>query len=125
MNTKINLLTEKIIGICINIHKKIGSGLYESVYEEILCYEFKKNKIKYERQKNIPVIYEKIKLNIGFTADIIVDKKIILELKSIETILPVHKKQLLTYLKLTNLKIGLLINFNSSLLKDGITRLIN
>ena len=121
----LNKLTEKIIGICIDIHKKLGPGLFESVYEEILCYELSKKNISYERQKTIPVIYDEIKMDIGFKADVIVDDKVIIELKSVENILPVHKKQLLTYLKLSDKKIGLLINFNVQLLKEGITRIIN
>lgn len=118
-------LTEIIIGKCIKIHRTLGAGLFENVYENILCYELTKEGLKCERQKQIPVYYDNINFNIGFSADIIVEQKVILELKSIEFILPVHKKQLITYLKLTGIRFGLLINFNTNLLKDGITRIIN
>jgi len=120
-----NKLSEIIIGKCIKIHSKLGAGLFESVYEAVLFYELSKDDIYCERQKPISVQYENINFEIGFIADIIVENKVILELKSIENILNVHKKQLLTYLRLTGLKLGLLINFNSYLIKDGITRIVN
>jgi GxxExxY protein len=97
----------------------------ESVYEELLAYELSKSNIKYARQIGVPVVYDDIKMELGFRADLIVGDKVILELKSVESILPVHKKQLLTYLKLSDLKLGLLINFNVTLIKDGITRIVN
>lgn len=120
-----NELSQVIVNSSINIHKKLGPGLLESVYEEILSYELKKERLKIERQVGIPVTYDELKMELGFRADIIVDNKVIIELKSVETILDVHKKQLLTYLKITGLKLGLLINFNVALLKDGITRIVN
>ena len=120
-----NDVTEKTISLAIKIHRALGPGLLESVYEEILCYEFEKENIKFIRQASIPVIYEEVQLKIGFRADIIIENKVIIELKSVDRILPVHKKQLLTYLKITNIKLGLLINFNENLLKDGITRIAN
>ncbi len=120
-----NELSTAIIGICIDIHSKLGPGLFESVYEEVLAHELGKNNLFFERQKPIPVIYDTLKMNIGFIADIIVENKVIIELKSVEKIHDVHKKQLLTYLRLTNIKLGLLINFNESLLKHGITRIVN
>ena len=110
---------------CVKIHKILGPGLLESVYEEALFFELNKSGAKCEKQTGIPVIYENIKLDIGFRADIIVEGKVIIEIKSVEKILPVHKKQLLTYLKLTGLKLGLLINFNEELVKNGITRIVN
>jgi len=99
--------------------------LLESVYEEILFYEITKDGIKCKRQVSIPVLYENIKMDIGFRADMVVEDKVILELKSVENIMPVHKKQLLTYLKITGMKLGLLINFNVELIKNGITRIVN
>lgn len=120
-----NELSRVIVDSCMRIHKRLGPGLLESVYEEILCYELSKLGISFKRQVGIAVEYDEVKMDLGFRADIIVDRKVIIELKSVETVLDVHKKQLLTYLKLTDLKLGLLINFNSALLKDGITRIAN
>lgn len=97
----------------------------ESVYEEILFYELKQQNLVVERQKAIPVVWKEKKMEIGFRADLVVEKKVIIELKSIERIAPVHPKQLLTYLKITNLRLGLLINFNEKHIKDGITRVVN
>lgn len=107
------------------IHSKLGPGLLESVYEEIMYYELVEAGLQVERQKGLPVIWKNRKLDLGFRADIIIENKVILELKSVELIAPVHPKQLLTYLKLTNLKLGLLINFNEALIKNGITRIVN
>ena len=120
-----NELSKIVVDCCYKIHTTLGPGLFESVYEEVLVYELKSRKINYERQLDIPVEYQGLKMTIGFRADIIVEKKLIVELKSVEKILPVHKKQLLTYLKLTKLKLGLLVNFNEALIKDGITRIVN
>lgn len=120
-----NELSRIIVDKCIKIHRALGPGLLESVYEELLAYELFKENTKFARQIGIPVNYDEIKMDLGFRADLIVGDKVILELKSVENILPVHKKQLLTYLKLTNLKLGLLINFNVALIKDGITRIVN
>ena len=120
-----NEISGIVIDKCLKIHKSLGPGLLESVYEEVLIYELQQDNFKCEKQVEIPVIYENVKMDIGFKADIIIENKVILELKSVENILPVHKKQLLTYLKLTNLKLGLLINFNVDLIKDGITRIVN
>ena len=120
-----NEISGIVIDKCLKIHKSLGPGLLESVYEEVLIYELQQDNFKCEKQVEIPVIYENVKMDIGFKADIIIENKVIIELKSVENILPVHKKQLLTYLKLTNLKLGLLINFNVDLIKDGITRIVN
>ena len=120
-----NEISGIVIDKCLKIHKSLGPGLLESVYEEVFIYELKLEHLKCEKQVEIPVLYENVKMEIGFKADIIVENKVILELKSVENILPVHKKQLLTYLKLTGLKLGLLINFNVDLIKDGITRIVN
>ena len=120
-----NKITAEIIGAAIEVHKALGPGLLESVYEEIMFHELINLGFKVERQKAIPVIWNDKKLEIGFRADLIVENKIIIELKSVEELAPVHYKQLLTYLKLTNIKLGLLINFNENLIKDGIKRVVN
>jgi len=120
-----NDISSIIVNTSFHIHKQLGPGLLESVYEEILYYELVKKGLFVERQKSVPVIWNEIKLDIGFRTDLIVEKKVIIEIKSVESISNVHLKQLLTYLKLTNLKLGLLINFNESLIKDGITRVVN
>jgi GxxExxY protein len=120
-----NELSKIIVDCCYKIHTTLGPGLLESVYEEVLAYELKIKKLKYKRQLDIPVDYKEIQMPIGFRGDLIVEKKVIIELKSVEKILPVHKKQLLTYLKLTKFKLGLLINFNEALIKNGITRIVN
>jgi len=120
-----NELSKIIINTCYNIHIKLGPGLLESVYEEILYSELIEQGLKVDRQRAIPVFWKDKKMEIGFRADLIVEDKVIIELKSIEQIAPVHPKQLLTYLRITNLKLGLLINFNEKLIKDGITRIVN
>jgi GxxExxY protein len=121
----LNAITGNIIDAAIKVHKVLGPGLFESVYEEVLAYELIKRSMLVERQVAIPVQYEEVKMDVGFRADLLVEKEIIVEIKSIESIRPVHKKQVITYLRLTNHKIGLLINFNEELLKNGITRLFN
>ena len=120
-----NEIAKIIVNTAYNIHVKLGPGLLESVYEEIMCFELKNQGLKIEAQKGIPVYWNDVKMNIGFRADIIVENKVIIELKSVEKIAPVHPKQLLTYLKITELKLGLLINFNEKLIKNGITRIVN
>ena len=120
-----NDLSAIIVDCCYRIHKKLGPGLLESVYEEVLCYELREAGLFYRRQSGIPIYYNELILELGFRADIIVEEKVIIEIKSIESLTPVHKKQLLTYLKLTGLKLGLLINFNEALIKDGLVRIVN
>ncbi len=120
-----NELSKNILDICFRIHSTLGPGLLESVYEEVIVYELTCAGIHCARQVEIPIQYDKVKLDVGFRVDIMVEDKVIIELKSIESIQPVHKKQLLTYLKLTHLKLGLLINFNTEKLKDGIVRIVN
>jgi GxxExxY protein len=120
-----NELSKIIVNTAFRIHSQLGPGLLESVYEEILYYELQKQGLYVERQKGIPVFWDDLKMDIGFRADLIVEKKVIIEIKSVETIAPVHPKQLLTYLKITGLKLGLLINFNEVLIKNGITRIVN
>jgi GxxExxY protein len=104
---------------------KLGPGLLESVYEEILFFELSNIGLKVERQKSLPVVWKNLKMNLGFRTDLIVEEIVIVEIKSVEQIHPVHPKQLLTYLKLADLKLGLLVNFNSPLIKTGITRIVN
>jgi len=120
-----NELSKIIVNCCFQIHSKLGPGLLESVYEEILAYELQKNNLNIKRQYGISVFYDDVKMDLGFRADLIVENKVIIEIKSIETIAPVHQKQLLTYLKITGLKLGLLINFNEALIKNGIQRIVN
>jgi GxxExxY protein len=120
-----NEISRIVVDICFHLHKQYGPGLFESVYEEIICYELKEKNIVFTRQQPIPVIHKEIKMEIGFRADVIVENKVILELKSVENLNPVHYKQLQTYLKLTDMKLGLLINFHTELIKDGITRVVN
>jgi len=123
---EINEITGLILDSCIRIHKELGPGLFESVYEEVLEYVLvRENGFHVERQKPVPVIYKEIKMNDGFRLDLLVEKQIIIEIKSVELLAPVHYKQVLTYLKLLNLKNGLLINFNVDLLKDGFHRVFN
>ena len=107
-----NDISFKVRGILFDIYNKLGPGLYESVYEEILAHELKKVNLRFSRQQALPVIWEDIKMDQGFRADIIVENKVIIEIKSVEGIFNVHNKQLLTYLKVSELKLGLLINFN-------------
>jgi len=121
----VNTLTGNVIGAAIEVHKTLGPGLLESAYEECLCHELNLRGISHERQVPLPVKYKGVKLDCGYRIDILIDKTIILELKVTENTEPIHKAQLLTYLKLAGLKIGLLINFNVPILKDGITRLVN
>ena len=120
-----NEISARILDCCFKVHRNLGPGLFESVYEEILAFEMLDNRLDFERQKVISLIYGDIKLDAAFRADFIVENKVIVELKSVEKILPVHKKQLLTYLKITQCKLGLLVNFNIELLKNGIHRVVN
>lgn len=120
-----NEIAKLLVDICFKIHNKFGPGLFESVYEEIICYELMKINLPFKRQQAIPLVHEEIKLEIGFRADLIIDNKVLLELKSVELLAPVHYKQVQTYLKLTDIKLGLLINFNVNLIKEGIHRIVN
>lgn len=120
-----NQISKILMDIFIKVHSQLGPGLLESVYEEAICYELIKREIPYKRQVGIDVYYDQIKMKIGFRADLIIDEKVIIELKSVENVLPVHKKTLLTYLRLSKLKLGLLANFNVNLIKHGIIRIVN
>ena len=121
----INDLTGKVIGAAIEVHKFLGPGLLESTYEECLCRELELRKFFFERQKELPVEYKGVKLDCGYRLDILVENRLIVELKACESLQPIHEAQLLTYLKLTGIKVGLLINFNVPVLKEGIKRLVN
>ena len=120
-----NEIAKIVVDLCVKIHKTLGPGLLESVYEAALVHELKKLGIFVQNQTDIPAEYDGIKLDVGFRADLIVDSKVIVELKSVENLSPVFKKQLATYLKLSHLKLGLLFNVNVELMKDGITRIAN
>ena len=121
----VNRLSSEIIGTAIEVHKSLGPGLLESVYEQCLCHESSIRHISFESQKPLPVVYKGKRLDCGFRLDIIVEKSIITELKSCEKLEPIHTAQLLTYLKLSNISLGLLLNFNVPVMKDGIIRVVN
>ncbi|MBW4634184.1 MAG: GxxExxY protein [Iphinoe sp. HA4291-MV1] len=120
-----NEIAKEIVDAAYKIHTKLGPGLLESVYETVLAYELERRGLLVVRQQLIPVVYEGVRLEEGFRADLIVEDKVIVELKSVEAVHPVHKKQLLTYLRLANKRLGLLINFGILLIKDGISRVVN
>jgi GxxExxY protein len=120
-----NEIATTVLNICFKIHRHYGPGLLESVYEEILCYELTKHEIEFVRQYPIEVVHDQVRMNIGFRADVIVENAVLLELKSVSKLEDVFFKTVGTYLKLTRLKLGLLINFNEVLLKDGIKRVVN
>jgi GxxExxY protein len=120
-----NEISYRIIGAAIEIHKNIGPGLLESAYENALFYDLKMIGLSVLQQVPMPFIYKEIKLDVGYRLDLVVENKVIVEIKAVETLLPVHYSQLLTYLKLSGLKLGLLINFNSKSLKDNIHRIVN
>ena len=118
-------LSKEIIGAAIEVHRNLGPGLLESAYEECLCRELSICGIAFERQKSLSVSYKGVKLDCGYRLDIVVGGLIILELKAVDQVEPIHEAQLLTYLKLSNLKLGILINFNVPILRDGIKRIVN
>ena len=120
-----NELSYNIIGIALKLHKIIGPGLLESTYENALAYDLKEAGFGVKQQVPMPFIYKAIKMDVGYRLDIVVENKVIVEVKSVETLAPVHYSQLMTYLKLSKMKLGLLINFNNTLLKDGIHRIVN
>lgn len=122
---EINVITERVIGACIEIHKQLGPGLLESAYEECLCHELTLAGLRFERQKPLPVSYKSVRLDCGFRLDLVVEGKVIVELKTVDQLAPIHDAQLLTYLKLSGLTVGLLINFNVPVLKDGLKRIVN
>ena len=117
---QINLVTEKIIGSAINVHRALGPGLLESAYEACLAFELVDGGLKVEQQKPIPVIYKTVRLDCGYRLDLLVNNIVIVEIKSVDHLMPIHEAQLLSYLKLSGCKVGLLINFNVKMLKEGI-----
>jgi len=119
-----NALTERVIGLAIDVHRQLGPGLLESAYEECLCFELKQNAIVHFRQVPLPVVYKDVRLDCGYRMDIVVEEELIVEIKAIERLMPIHDAQMLTYLRLSGHKIGLLMNFNSVVLKDGLRRLV-
>ena len=121
----LNELTEKIIGLAIKVHRTLGPGFLESVYQAALAYELKKANIPFEKEKTLPVPYEDVFLEVGFRCDFLIDKRIIVECKSVKEVSPLDHAQLLNYLKITDLQLGLLINFNVRILKSGIKRIVN
>jgi GxxExxY protein len=121
----INKLSSKIIGAAIEVHKALGPGLLESAYEECVCYEMSLRDLSFERQKMLHVVYKGKKLDCGYRLDVVVANAIILELKSCENIEPIHRAQLLTYLKLSGHSLGLILNFNTTVMKEGIVRIVN
>jgi GxxExxY protein len=125
MNLTENEISRIILDSCFDIHKELGPGIFESVYEEILYYELQKKGLEVKRQFPIAVNWKNETMEMGFKADLVVEDKVIIELKSVESLQAVHKKQLLTYLRLSIMKLGLLINFNENLLKNGIKRIVN
>lgn len=120
-----NEIAKAVVDAAYQIHTQLGPGLLESVYEIVLAHELNRRGFDVERQKPVTIEYRGMKFDEGFRADMIINGKVIIELKSVETVLPVHKKQLLTYLRLTNLKLGLLVNFGDALIKNGISRVVN
>ena len=124
INMEINQITEKIIGCAIEVHKQLGPGLLESAYEECLFYEIINSGLNVKKQLTLPLVYKEIKLDAGYRIDLIVENQVIVEIKSVDALAEIHKAQLMTYMKLANMKLGLLINFNVLRLKDGIVRWI-
>lgn len=125
MQTKIENLASEIVDSCFQVHSELGPGLLESTYQHCLAHELRERGIKIEVEKSMPVVYKDTQLNCGYRIDILVDNRIILELKSVEKIHPIHKAQLITYLKLAEINLGFLINFNVPLIKNGINRFVN
>ena len=115
-------LTERVIGLAIDVHRHLGPGLLESAYEECLAFELRESGVAFARQVPLPVVYKGIFLDCGYRMDIVVEKSLVLEIKAVERVMPIHEAQMLTYLRLSGMKTGLLMNFNSVLLKDGLRR---
>lgn len=117
-------LSERVLGACIEVHRHLGPGLLESAYEQCLCHELSLRGLSFARQRPLPVCYKGVLLDCGYRLDVVVEDKLVLELKAVEHLLPLHEAQVLTYLKLTGLDVGLLVNFNTSVLRRGIRRLV-
>jgi GxxExxY protein len=120
-----NAIARQTVDAAYRVHTVLGAGLLESVYEAALAYELEKRGLRVTRQQAIPVVYEEVRIHAGFYADLVIEGELIVEIKALEIIAPVHKKQLLTYLRMADKRLGLLINFNVALIKDGITRIVN
>jgi GxxExxY protein len=120
-----NEVAKQIVDVAYRIHTTLGPGLLESVYEAVLAYELEARGLRVVRQQPIPIVYQGTRIEVGFKADLVVEDQVIVEIKSVEAVAPVHKKQLLTHLRLAAKRLGLLINFNVVLIKDGITRIAN
>ena len=120
-----NEISYKIVGCALELHRKVGPGLLESAYEAALAYDLQKTGLEVQQQVPLPFLYKEIKMEVGYRVDLLVNQKVIVEIKSIENLAPVHFSQVLTYLRLSEIKLGLLINFNTRILKEGIHRLVN
>lgn len=121
----LNSLTKKIIGCAIEVHKGIGPGLLESAYEECLCYELNQTGLLFQRQVELPVRYKDVKLDCGYRLDVIVENQVILEVKAVDAIIPIHEAQLLSYLRMLDKRVGLILNFHSTIMKYGVKRIVN
>ena len=117
-------LSDRVIGMAIQVHRHLGPGLLESAYEQCLCYDLKELGIAYERQVPLPVVYKGVRLECGYRIDLVVERELIIEIKSVERIMAIHEAQMLTYLRLSGHKVGILMNFNSAILKDGLRRFV-
>ena len=122
---RLDLLTEKIIGFGIDVHRALGPGLLESAYEECLCYELSEAGVGFTRQTHLPVAYKNVKLDCGYRMDILVDESVIVEVKTVTQLIPIHTAQLLSYLKMSGMRVGLLLNFHVPVLKTGLKRIVN
>jgi GxxExxY protein len=121
----LNKITEQIIGAATQVHRSLGPGLLESAYEACLAFELKKRGLRVEQQKALPLIYDEVKLDCGYRIDLLVEGAVVVEIKSVDALAPIHEAQIITYLKLSGSKVGLMINFNVRILKDGIRRFVN
>jgi GxxExxY protein len=119
-----SVLTNRIIGMAIDVHRHLGPGLLESAYEECLCHDLKEAGIAFQRQMPLPIVYKTVRLDCGYRMDFVVENELVIEIKAIERLMPIHEAQMLTYLRLSGCKIGLLMNFNSVVLKDGLRRFV-
>ncbi|MGD1101612.1 MAG: GxxExxY protein [Terriglobia bacterium] len=122
---RLNGITKEIIGAAIQVHRVLGPGLLESAYESCLAFELKKRGLRLEQQKALPLIYEEVKLDCGYRIDLLVEGAVVVEVKSVDALAPIHEAQVITYLKLSGCKLALLMNFNVRMLKDGIRRFVN
>lgn len=122
---RLDVLTEKIIGFAIDVHRALGPGLLESAYEECLCYELSQAGVDFTRQTPLPVSYKCVKLDCGYRMDVVVDKSVIVEVKTVERLIAIHDAQLLSYLKMSGIRVGLLMNFHAPTLKGGLKRIVN